>query len=599
MVKTSIRNKLIVLLLLVTIVPFGSAILVTYIYTKESLNDQAIQTNLNLLYQGKVNIEGYLNELNNHTLSIYRNVDFMNHLKISPYPVDYLAQRVTSSVILTMLYADEDIQRVYLSHLESNSLVTASRRSSVSYFENVSDPNYENNLLAKASPFNLYIESIDNTKFKDTVNSFTLHRSIVNVPSSDVLGFISLEVTPGKIWELSKHLYDEKKEEFYVLTPKGSFIFNSHKGVYSETENEIWKDKLLEAPDVSGFFEWDDDNFHGVIVYETLPTPIGGWMLVKRLPYHTLHERAYGVAMINIIFGVIGIFIAVLATLFVSYKITSPIRVLVKNIRQVEKGNMQAQFQSLGNDEIGVLGERFKNMMERINQLIDREYKLELENKTNELKVLQSQINPHFLYNTLQSIGTMALKSKNKEVYSALTDLSQIMRYGMNTDEGVVLLVKEVNYIKAYLLLQRQRFGDDFEYILDVEEDVLDVKVPKMTLQPIIENYFKHGFHTNDGVGKLILKCKREEDYLLIKIRDNGTGISKERLSEIVHHLNAEHNRGREEKNIGLKNVYMRLKLYYSNKATFELQNLDEGGFLVTMKLPLEIGGIRDEGNHR
>jgi len=321
-------------------------------------------------------------------------------------------------------------------------------------------------------------------------------------------------------------------------------------------------------------------------------------VLVTRLPYTSLHESAYGVAMINILFGGIGLAIAVIATLFVSYKITSPIRILVRKIREVENGNMHTQFQSLGSDEIGVLGERFKMMMEQINQLINREYKLELENKTNQLKVLQSQINPHFLYNTLQSIGTMALKNKTREVYSSLTDLSEIMRYGMNMNEGIVPLSKEVDYIKAYLILQKQRFGDDFDYTLDVDELVLDVKVPKMILQPIIENYFKHGFHTREGVGKLKLECKKETSFLLIKITDNGLGVSKERLEDIHLHINAEHNNGRENTNIGLKNVYVRLKLYYLEQATLQLQNRDEGGFLVTMKLPFDIGGELDEGNH-
>ena len=127
----------------------------------------------------------------------------------------------------------------------------------------------------------------------------------------------------------------------------------------------------------------------------------------------------------------------------------------MQNIRQIEKGNMQTQFHSLGTDEIGILGDRFKAMVEKINQLINREYKLQLENKTNQLKVLQSQVNPHFLYNTLQSIGTMALKSKVPEIYSSLTDLSQIMRYSMNMEEDIVELAKEVNYTKAYLLLHK------------------------------------------------------------------------------------------------------------------------------------------------
>jgi two-component system sensor histidine kinase YesM len=237
--------------------------------------------------------------------------------------------------------------------------------------------------------------------------------------------------------------------------------------------------------------------------------------------------------------------------------------------------------------------------MEKINHLINREYKLELENKTNQLKVLHSQINPHFLYNTLQSIGTMALKSRVPEIYSSLTDLSQIMRYSMNMDEDVVPLAKEINYIKSYLLLQKQRFGDDLNYILDIEKGALDVKVPKMILQPIIENYFKHGFDIREGVGEIKITCKEEESYLFIAIGDNGMGVTEQRLKEIHDHLLAEQSNGKGYSNIGLKNVYARLQLYYTDEALMKLQNRNSGGFLVTLRLPLEMEGGIHESDYR
>ncbi|WP_332696043.1 sensor histidine kinase [Halalkalibacter lacteus] len=591
MFKRSIRNKLIVLLLLITIIPFGSSIIVTYLYTKESLKDQSIQENVNLLYQGKVNIDNYLRELNNFTLSFYSNPDLMNYLRKSYGSNDYLSMGVVNNVLRALLYSDENINKVYMSIVGDQQIVSSSRQSTIIYSEQV-DINMEAYQKAKDNPNNLYIES------NNLSNMFTIHRAFRNVPANHILAYLSLEIKPDKINELSHYLYNDKEEEFYIATPEGHFIYDSSSDLLVH-DYPKWMNKLLESTEQSGTFEWKDSTFQGVVVFDRLSDASGSWILVKRIPFTTLYESAYGVAIINIIFGVIGLTLVILATFFVSFNITSPIRVLLQNIKQVEKGKMQVQFQSLGNDEIGVLGHRFKLMIEKINHLINREYKLELENKTNQLKVLHSQINPHFLYNTLQSIGTMALKSKVPEIYSSLTDLSQIMRYSMNMDEDVVPLAKEINYTKSYLLLQKQRFGDDLHYILDVQEDALDVKVPKMILQPIIENYFKHGFDIREGVGELKIKCRKKDSHLFIAIRDNGIGVSEQRLKEIHDHLHAEQNNSKTDSNIGLKNVYARLKLYYSNQALFKLQNRNSGGFLVTMRLPLEMEGGIHESDHR
>jgi two-component system, sensor histidine kinase YesM len=601
MFRSSIRNKLIVFLLIATIVPFGTSIIITYFHTKESLKNQVVQENSNLLYQGKINLEGYLNELNGLTLSLYNNPGFINFLKNSTKENNYVTIGIITNVVQTILYAEDNIERVNITIAEDDRIVSASKRSTVIFSKNLMAKNQEYYIKAIESPNNMYIQHLrtihaNNTKPKKI---FSLHRTLTDVPSDKVLAFISLEISSDKIYKLSQNLYNQETEEFYIVSSEGKLIYSSNNDIPNKQHEQQWIKKLIATKNETGTLEWKEGSFNGVMIYDQLPQTTGGWFLVKRIPYSSLYESAFDVTKINILFGVFGLLLVILATLVVSFRITSPIRILLQYIQEVEKGNMKVEFKSLGNDEIGVLGYRFKNMIEKIDDLINREYKLELENKTNQLKVLQSQINPHFLYNALQSIGTIALKNKVPQIYTLVTHLSKIMRYGMNMDEDMVPLLKEINYIKAYLLLQKERFGDQLEYSIHVDENVLNVHVPKMILQPIIENYFKHGFEARDRVGKIEINCNKEGEFLAIYILDNGSGVSEVRLKEIDTFLNEDNSsRNSADTNIGLKNVHSRLRLNYEHLATLELSNQENGGFLVFIRLPITVEEERNESNH-
>ncbi|MCM3440562.1 histidine kinase [Metabacillus halosaccharovorans] len=604
MKKTSIRNKLIVLLLLITIVPFGTSIVITYFYTKESLKDEFVAENVNLLYQGKLNIEGYIGELKNLTLSFYNNIDFMRYMKNNPdFDKDYLAKESFKNVILTILYAEENINRVNIALIDDHHNISVSKKSAVVFSrlnQNLNQDMYEK---ALNNPYRIHIEPMEvlqeeniSEKSNRRNDLFTLHRALIDVPSDDLLGYISLEINSEHLLGIAEKLYVKDKEEFYLLSPEGELIFRSNNDV---DENQQWIASLIKNNKPNGMMEWKKDSFHGLMIYETLDESSGGWIMVKRIPYTSVFESALSVAKINILFGVIGLILVIMATLFVSFKITSPIRVLLQNIKQVENGNMNVQFDSLGNDEIGTLGERFKEMIAKINHLINREYKLEIENKTNQLKALQSQLNPHFLYNALQSIGTLALKNNVPQVYTLVTHLSKIMRYGMNIDEDLVPLTKEIDYTKAFLLLQKERFGDQFEYTLSFDKEDSFITVPKMILQPIIENYFKHGFdRSNDKIGHLTIIVRRDQGQLVMTVQDNGNGITETRLNEIYQTLNKDQQSKLGGENIGLRNVYLRLKLYFGEKASLLIENNEDGGTFVTIKLPVETGGSGNESNH-
>lgn len=588
--KMSIRNKLIILLLLITVVPFGSSLVFTFLYTKESLKDQAIQENKQLLFQGKVNMETYLRDVSFGMISLYNNSEFMSYVRKSEVD-DHVSRMVVHNVINTLLYSDESVYQVSMALINTGERLTASRRSAVVHTYDIDDTAlYEQQLLKTKA--NLYIEP------QNESGRLTIHRAFKDIPADDDLAYITIEISMDKIAELSQYLYHEGKEELYIFTRDGDMIMQSSP-VLPEGTSVDWIADLVEQEEFSGTMVWEDEAFDGVIIYDTLADTAGGWVVAKRIPSQTLYESAYGVAMINIFFGLIGLALVIMATFFVSFKITSPIRVLVQNIKQIEEGNMKVQFGSLGNDEIGVLGERFKSMITKINTLINREYKLELENRTNQLKVLHSQVNPHFLYNTLQSIGTSALKKQVPEVYTSLTELSHIMRYSMNMDEDVVSLQQELNYTNAYLLLQKQRFDESFQYTIDVDDDVLSWRVPKMIIQPIIENYFKHGFDTREHVGELMIVGFEKEHELTIIISDNGAGISMERLMEVYSYIYSNQQRNNAGSNIGLKNIYARLQLYYGTRAEMLLDNRDEGGLIVTMRLPKEMEEWQYESNDR
>ncbi|MBM7570167.1 sensor histidine kinase [Aquibacillus albus] len=593
MIQTSIRNKLNVLLLLITIILLG-VILTTYFYTRESLENNYIQENEKLLYQGRENVEGYMDELIDITLSFYSNRNFMNYLKSDRHETDFETFWTVRNELENFLYTDQNLKKVNISLFDENKSIAVSKSkvmftqiddaTTATYFDKV-----------KHNPHHMYIEKLSSEQRGNDDNVISIHRAIIDVPSNDLLAFISVEIEVERLFEISEQLYSEDTEDFYIFTSEGEALYHSKE----EVENQDWIDRILSAEKEQGTLNWDTEDLEGIIFYSKLPESSGGLILVKNISYSSLYQSALSIVKKNILIGVVGLLLTIIAIFYVSFKITSPIHILVENIQNINKEKMEVNFKSLGNDEIGVLGEYFKQMIQRINHLINREYKLEIKNKTNQLKVLQAQINPHFLYNALQSIGTVALKKKVPQVYTLITHLSKIMRYGMDMDKDKVQLIEEINYCKAFLLLQKERFGKRFDYSVNVEADTMSDYVPKMLLQPIIENYFKHGFDGSDRkIGQLSITGYHENHDLVIEIGDNGKGISTERLQEIRRYLNEEQKKSETDLNIGLKNIHSRLHLYYDGQASLRFRNKKTDGLLVTIRIPIETEDDIDESNH-
>ncbi|WP_236408394.1 sensor histidine kinase [Microaerobacter geothermalis] len=563
------------------------------------MKDQFISENYRLINQAKYEFSDYFQTITQIPLTLYLNRNLMNILEFGVGD-DLERYQELKRGLFNLYSTRKDIKQLYL-------YIDQSKDELIVYNGNILSKKNEQGLAEKR-----YQRLIENQSYfsiepthrisdygfslipkNPSVNVVSFHQSLKQVPSSQLLGFLSIDIDLKKIESIGSRLFTLGTEDFYLMDQDGYVVYSSDPSLIGRINNEKWYNQMKTNQVKQQSFDWKDSQFAGVLVYDRFSAPFDNWMIVKRIPYERLYKGARDIAIINILIGLFFLGIVIIATLFVSFRITSPIKILINNIKRIESGRLETNFDSLGNDEFGLLGKHFKSMIERINHLIDQEYRLEIENKINQFKVLQSQINPHFLYNSLQSIGTLALKNQGAQVYTLLTSLTQMMRYGMNIEENLVTLKREIEHAESYLVLQKQRFGEKFNYHIDVDSTLYTTFVPKMIFQPLIENYFKHGFDNSTVVGKLTIICKKiDHQRFQIILEDNGKGVSIDRLHMLQQMLHKDNGFKNIERNsIGLKNVYHRLKLYYGNQASMNIYTHQDGGFGIEIRIPIAFRG--------
>lgn len=245
-----------------------------------------------------------------------------------------------------------------------------------------------------------------------------------------------------------------------------------------------------------------------------------------------------------------------------------------------------------GRDEIGGLIQNFNMMTTRIKFLINNVYKLEIQKKNlemervrAELNFLQSQMNPHFLFNTLNAILVVCTKNNYTDVTDIIKSLSKLLRRLLSWKEDIVTLEEELMFIEMYLKIEKFRFRDKFEYQFEVEEDAVHYKIPKMSIQPLVENACKHGIQAIQGVGMVKICAFVVDGRLRIVISDNGKGMESSKLKEIIMSVRKENSTGI---SIGIRNVYRRLELYYNDQVRFDIVSTPNQGTTVFFEIPIK-----------
>ena len=319
----------------------------------------------------------------------------------------------------------------------------------------------------------------------------------------------------------------------------------------------------------------------------------GKMQVLAAVPEKTIPDALLPTLLIGIIVAFMAAAGSIICSVFYSAIISKPLQKLSAEMQQLDFNSYNDTHASERTDEIGVLQESFDLMIQRNQELIEKEYKSKIEKRSAQLRALQAQINPHFMYNTLQVIGGMSLKHDAPEIYRITVALSEIMRYSLNFSKEMVPLKEEVEYLNSYVMIQNERFGGRIKLELNLNQETLECNVPKLILQPLAENAFAYGFSEKTGECKLTVEsCITEDDNLLIKVIDNGVGFTEDRLNEIRNTLRRDtDNSLRQHSHIGLSNVHTRIRLCSnSEKYGISINSKYCNGTEISMLLKKEIG---------
>ncbi len=375
---------------------------------------------------------------------------------------------------------------------------------------------------------------------------------------------------------------DISENGYVALIHDGSLI--RYKDVdESYTLSEQSLRRLQQMADVSAGIKVKSVSGQEMMVY-TRHLKTNGWLVAALLPTNEMFHDVRTMQN-SIHFTMIAVIVcSVLACVVLSRLIVLPIKRLTDTV-SVEDVTSIANVSSGGAREIQILSDKINELLSRVRQLIEQVKEEQEKKREAELSLMQEQINPHFLYNTLYSVQQLCELDESKEASAMVLALSNFFRTGLSRGEDVITIDTEINHVKNYLVIQHMKYGDKFEYEIEIAPDIRDCRILKLTLQPLVENALHHGIQNQAGKGMITITGKREGGRILFEVRDTGAGMARERLEQVKKSMNQEE--GYSQVSFGLRNVYSRLMLYYDGEAGLEIESVQGRGTVIKVYIPV------------
>jgi len=381
--------------------------------------------------------------------------------------------------------------------------------------------------------------------------------------------FVRIDIDENKLRNILQEAYNI---DFVITDGNNEIISSSLRRSTDETIDTTFDEAL-----------YQDDN--SLVVRRFKPKENVIWNINAIVPKQNLSDQINRYAgLIAIMLGGSLIFSVFFIIIF-SGSYNARIQTLQKHMKKVENSEFITIEGDQGKDEIGGLIRAFNQMTRRINGLVNEVFKFSLKEKEHqlqqvkaELKFLQSQMDPHFLFNTLNAILVVSSRYGYNEITNIIKYLSKTLRYLIEWDDSMVPLDKELTFTKMYLEIEKFRFREKFDYDIFIEESLGDVLVPKLSIQPFVENACKHGLQATKSTGKLGIRVFRKDEFVTIVVEDNGIGMTQERLTSILEHQDDSH--------IGINNVLKRLHIHYMDAYDFQITSVFGSGTKVLIKIP-------------
>lgn len=457
----------------------------------------------------------------------------------------------------------------------------------------------------------LYLKNLD----YDTIKTGAIH--IIATFNSDEAVLNDLLVIRGiksitqdnyfKPFGVGAIIVDRKKLEGMMLGSQISidfevYIVDKQSRIIASTQNKTTEQGLKEylqsnKNNMSEYTRIDSKDY----LLKSKDIKNTDWRIVAVVPKDKLLKEIEVIRHLIIVIIAIIFLIVIFINLFFNVLITKPLKQLTDAFDRVASGDFKYKIKVKNKDEITAIADKFNNMVDEIKSLTGKIlntqqqlYETELKKKQFELNGLQTQINSHFLYNTLNSIVGMALAGAKREIVFMVDNLSTFLRYGTKNNEYVTL-EEELRHLDRYLNIQKTRFGNKFKVKFEISEEIMTCKILKLTIQPLVENAIFHGLEQKPGQGVICISGFEKDNEVIIKVMDNGVGIEPgvlDKLNKAFEDDEPENGTGEARRGIGIVNINKRVRLYYGSGYGLTVKSRSSLGTAVILKIPVLKEGV-------
>ncbi|MFR9708099.1 sensor histidine kinase [Paenibacillus sp. MB22_1] len=595
--KSLYRKVLFSFTLIIALIIF---ILVYDFYTRTAadLRLQAVDMRVSMTQQSASTLNAYLSNVKSFAWNYFGDSDF--HQFVRGMETDPEGQSSYRSKISNFLYNHPIVSNVVISQLDGVSMrVGGMINTSISEDEmrRLNSIAIEGN--GRGEWLSTHMYSVSSNQLDYTLSYVQAIRNISLTSPGPIIGVMIYMLSPEFLKQWLMEIERDGTNRTYIIDKQNGTI------VYSAMMDER-SSQVLSAEELDmirtvdkGYYYRTSFSEDQLIVFESLGQT--GWLLVSEVPDRLLTNSVNDLTKRTMWIGGFTLMVSMLLAGWISSRTITPLKELSKGMKAIEKGNYSVTLPVRTEDEIGYLSTSFNRMTREINRLISKVYESEIVKKNAEIKSLQSQINPHFLYNTLGIIDSIASVNGDDRVSTISRSLAKMFRYNINGND-VSNLAAEFQQIRLYLSIQKIRFDSRLDYSIYLEPGLEKVPVPKLLFQPLVENSVNHGISPSIEGGTVRVEAERiDDDSLQVRIWNNGTIMNEERqrwLHHLLHDGSIDDEGKSSHSSIGLRNVKARIRMLYGSPYGLSFSSDEEYGttFTITIKMSLpEQEGEQDE----